>query len=296
MVTLDRIRLTGLLQKKPWKQGFFYCDPDQVSRRRFDWTTARAMKCSRVTLGVVAFLLVAAGCAYDDGSDLEPVVERATPAGASVLAACGGSAGGLIDLPQRSCTFIAPGDSGAVTTAVANALRADGFDVACRRAGEVTAVQDDIRVVAEVTQDGSVAGSVAVKIGASRLAEASAAHWRRRAREGGSCAAPVQKPNLAEFCVNWWNVSGIDTGSDAVRRGARSPVEVRPDWEGGTETCTYTLRARRGFLRVTARSDPEGGFIWPRLRALTRPEAFQPNARLNETAGSTSRRGDPSAP
>jgi hypothetical protein len=24
MVTLDRIRLTGLLRKKPWKQGFFY--------------------------------------------------------------------------------------------------------------------------------------------------------------------------------------------------------------------------------------------------------------------------------
>jgi hypothetical protein len=24
MVTLDRIRLTGLLRKKPWKQGFFH--------------------------------------------------------------------------------------------------------------------------------------------------------------------------------------------------------------------------------------------------------------------------------
>jgi hypothetical protein len=24
MVTLDKIRLTGLLRKKPWKQGFFY--------------------------------------------------------------------------------------------------------------------------------------------------------------------------------------------------------------------------------------------------------------------------------
>jgi hypothetical protein len=27
MVILDRIRLTGLLRKKPWKRGFFYaCD------------------------------------------------------------------------------------------------------------------------------------------------------------------------------------------------------------------------------------------------------------------------------
>jgi hypothetical protein len=165
---------------------------------------------------------------------------------------------------------------------VANALREDGFEVACRTPGEVTAVRDDIRVLAKVTQDGSAAGSVAVKIDASRLAEASASYWRNLAREGGRCAAPVQKPNLAEFCVNWWNVSGIDTGSDAVRRGARSPVEVRPAWGNGTETCTYTLRARGRFLRVTARSDPDGGFIWPPLRALTRPGAFRPNAHLDE--------------
>jgi hypothetical protein len=30
MVTLDRIRLTGLLRKKPWKQGFFYPQPVTV--------------------------------------------------------------------------------------------------------------------------------------------------------------------------------------------------------------------------------------------------------------------------
>jgi hypothetical protein len=27
MVILDRIRLTGLLRKKPWKRGFFYSGP-----------------------------------------------------------------------------------------------------------------------------------------------------------------------------------------------------------------------------------------------------------------------------
>jgi len=26
MVIRDRIRLTGLLRKKPWQRGFFYCD------------------------------------------------------------------------------------------------------------------------------------------------------------------------------------------------------------------------------------------------------------------------------
>lgn len=248
------------------------------------------MNCPRVIIGMVAFLFVVAGCSYDDGADLAPVVEHATPSGARVLAACGGSSG-LIDYADRSCTFFAPGESGAVTTEIANALRGDGFDVACRRPGEVTAVRDDIRLLAEVTQHGTVdapggakaipAGSVAVKIGASRLAQASASVWRSRAREGGRCAATVPKPNLAEFCVNWWNVSGIDTGSDAVRRGARPRVEVRPAWKSGAETCTYTLRARGRFLRVTARSVPDG-FIWPRLRALSRPGAFRPNAHLNE--------------
>lgn len=245
---------------------------------------------SRVILGMVAALLMVAGCGYDDGADLAPVVDRATPAGARTLAACGGS-DGVIESPSRSCTFFAPGDGGAVTTAVANALRGDGFDVACRRPGEVTAVRDDIRFLAEVTQHGSVdapggdkpipAGSVAVKIDASRLNEASASFWRSLAQEGGNCAARVPKPNLAQFCVNWWNVTGIDTGSDAVRRGARSLVEVRPAWGNETKACTYTLRARGRFLRVTARHE-QGDWIWPRLHELDRPGKFRPNARLNE--------------
>lgn len=178
-----------------------------------------------------------------------------------------------------------------MTTAIVNALRGDGFEVACRQPGEVTAVRDDIRFLAEVKQNGSVdapggakpipAGSVAVKIDASRLNEASAAFWRSLAREGGRCAAPLPKPNLAQFCVNWWNVSGIDTGSDAVRRGARPPVEVRPAWANETKACTYTLRARGRFLRVTARHE-QGDWIWPRLRERHRPGKFRPNARLNE--------------
>ena len=33
MVTLDRIRLTGLLREKPWKQGFFYWSPFKVDKK-----------------------------------------------------------------------------------------------------------------------------------------------------------------------------------------------------------------------------------------------------------------------
>ncbi len=33
MVTLDRIRLTGLLREKPWKRGFFY-GPDSPATRQ----------------------------------------------------------------------------------------------------------------------------------------------------------------------------------------------------------------------------------------------------------------------
>jgi hypothetical protein len=261
------------------------------------------MKYPRAILGTAVALLVMAGCAYDDGSDLKPVVQGATPPGARLLTSCGGSSG-LIESPSHSCTFFAPGDGAAVTTAVAGRLRADGFDVACRRPGEVTAVRDDIRVLVEVAQYGSVvasggvanvfdlgyrprgaqpipAGSVAVEISASRLADASASFWRSRAREGGRCSAPLPKPNLAEYCANWWNGVGRDTAADALRRGARAPVEIRPAWGIETAACTYTLRARDRFLRVTARfKDAE--WTWPALRAVSPPQAFRPNARLTE--------------
>lgn len=45
------------------------------------------MRYPRVILGMVASLLVVAGCGYDDGADLAPVVDRATPAGARILSA-----------------------------------------------------------------------------------------------------------------------------------------------------------------------------------------------------------------
>src|SRR5437763_16243232 len=37
MVTLDRIRLTGLLRKKPWQRGFFYCGLSLRTRHGLVW-------------------------------------------------------------------------------------------------------------------------------------------------------------------------------------------------------------------------------------------------------------------
>ncbi len=48
----------------------------------------RFMKRARMILATLAALVLVAGCAYDDGTDLKPAVERATPEGASVLSAC----------------------------------------------------------------------------------------------------------------------------------------------------------------------------------------------------------------
>jgi len=261
------------------------------------------MRYPRMILVTVVSLVVLAGCGYDEGGDLVPVVEAATPAGARLLTACGGSSG-LIEEPSHSCTFFARGDGGAVTAGVARALRRDGFDVACPRPGEMTAVRDDVRVHAEVAQYGSVVasggvanifdsgyrprgaksippGSVALKIDAARLVDASASFWRSLARQGGRCAASLSKPNLAERCVNWWHGVGRATAEDALRRGARPPVEIRTAWGIEKAACTYTLRARGRFLRVTARFE-RGDWIWPPLRELSRPGTFRPNARLNE--------------
>lgn len=260
---------------------------------------------SYVVLGLILSVAVFPGCAYDDGDDLKPVVRRVTPEGARLLTACGGSSG-LIESPSHSCTFFAPGEGAGTTTAVAGKLRQDGFDVACPRPGEVAAVRDDIRVLVEVAQYGSVVasggvanvfdpgyqprrakvipdGSVALKISASRLEDASASFWRSRARAGGRCSTPLPKPNLVEHCANWWNgVVGQATGEDALRRGAGPPVEIRRTSGIETAACTYTLRARGRFLQVTARFE-SGDWIWPPLRKVERPRAFRPNARLSET-------------
>jgi hypothetical protein len=251
---------------------------------------------------MVASLAVLAGCGYDTGRDLPGVVSDVTPAGARLLTHCSGSSG-LIDSPSHTCTFIARGQGSSMTSAVARALREHGFEVACRDPGQVTAVADDVRVLVEVTQygwvvvgDGGVnvfpsgyrprgsrpipAGSVVIEIDASRLEEASASFWRSLARVGGSCEANLPKPNLAEYCVNWWNGVGHPTAAKALRLGARPKVEVRADWGIERSACTFTLSTPAGYRRVTARFE-HGDWIWPGLREV-RGVTFRPNALMHE--------------
>ena len=251
---------------------------------------------------MVASLAILAGCGYDSGSDLPGVVSEVTPAGARLLTRCSGSSG-LIDAPSHSCSFFARGDGPSVTSTVARALREQGFEVACRAPGEITAVGNDVRVLVEVTQYGSVvvgnggvnvfssgylprgarsipAGSVALEIGASRLEEASAPFWRSLAQEHGRCDAILPKPNLAEHCVNWWNNVGRPTAVKALRRRAGPQVQIRADWGIERSACIYTLSTPAGYLRVRARFE-RGDWTWPGLRRV-RAAAFRPNALLNE--------------
>lgn len=260
----------------------------------------RALPAAIITLVALG---VFGGCGYDAGSDLPGIVEAVTPAGSRLITACGGS-GGLIESPSHSCTFFARGDGSDVTAAVAEGLRGRGFAVACPAAGEITAVDEDVRVLVEVTQYGSVVGSdgvasvsdygyrprgsqvipagwVALRIAASRLVQASAASWRSRAREGGACHAALTKPNLAEYCVNWWNgLGGRKAAAEALRLRALPPVAVRAEWAIERSACTYTLRSSSGYLRVTARFD-DGDWIWSPLEQVDRVP-FRPVARLSD--------------
>lgn len=247
-------------------------------------------------------MAILAGCGYDTGSDLPGVVSKVTPAGARPLTDCSGSSG-LIDTPSHSCSFFARGDGGSVASAVARALREQGLEVACRAPGKITAVGDDVRVLVEVTQHGSVVvgngvvnvfssgyrprgarsiptGSVALEIGASRLEDASASFWRTLARKPGRCDATLPKPNLAEHCVNWWNNVGQPTAVKALRLRGGPQVQVRAEWGIERSACIYTLRASAGYLRVRARF-VEGDWSWEEPRRV-RAAAFRKNAHLSE--------------
>lgn len=249
------------------------------------------------------FALLTAGCAYDDGEDLRPIVRGVIPAGAEPLGPCGGS-DGLIDAPSHACTLLVPGSGTKVTNALAAALARDGFGVACEAVGEVTALRDDVRVTAEVAQFGSISsaggvvnilkstyrhpgtrriprGSVAVRIGATRLSDSSVDRYRRLIARGGTCDRPFVQESPLVRCTEWWNGAvGEATSEEATRRGAGPEVYVVSRLRVGESSCTYTLRhGRRGFLGMTARFT-EGDWHWPSLRRVRPSGAFRPNAVL----------------
>jgi hypothetical protein len=198
--------------------------------------------------------------------------------------------------------FFVRGSGAAVTESVARVLREEGFAVACPSPGEIKAVRDNVRVLANVTQYGSVLaaggianvceagwrprgskrippGWVALDLNASRLE--SPAFWSAQAARPGRCDRPLAKPNVLEHCVNWWNGVGTPTAREAVRRRAQPLVEVRRRTGIEVATCTYTLRSRLGYLRVRARF-ADTRWVWPPLRRVNRSRSFRPNALLHE--------------
>ncbi len=190
-----------------------------------------------------------------------------------------------------------------MTAAVARALREQGFAAACSTPGEITAVRDNVRVLVEVAQYGSVVasgsvanvfdpgyrprgsrlipvGSVVVDVGVSRLSELSASRWRSGAREPGRCDAALQKPDLVARCVNWWN-GERQSREEADRLGAQPSIEVRPDWGIESSSCAYTIRTNRGYLSTTWRFEDDA-WIRPRLHPIKPPAAFRANARMDK--------------
>ena len=245
--------------------------------------------------GIVLLLL--AGCGFDEGRDLQPVVEQAMPARARLLAPCSHT-DGLIDYPAYSCTALVRGNGAGTTRSIATALVKADFRVACPSAGSLVATRNDIRVTADVTQWGSLRGSaitagtwrplgsrpiphglVALRLDASRLSESATPFYRTLIAKGGRCDRPLPRPNPVLQCVVWWNGPvGTRTREALSWRTAGPEVEVVGNDREGESTCTYTIRNGSGLLRLMARFD--GEWHWPPLRRARLRATFRPNARL----------------
>ena len=238
-----------------------------------------------------------AACGFDEGRDLQPVVEQAMPARARPLAPCGHT-DGLIDYPSYDCTALVEGDGAGTMQAIAIALAKPDFQVACPSAGSLVATRSDIRVTADVTQWGSLRGSaitagswrpigshpiprgsVALRIDASRLSDSASAFYRTFIAKRGRCDRLLPRPNPVRQCAIWWNGPvGRRTRQALPRRTAGPEVEVVGHDREGQSTCTYTIRNGHGFLRLTAQFD--GDWHWPRFRRVRGRARFLPNARL----------------
>lgn len=260
---------------------------------------------------VVGALLSA--CGYDDGRDLTPIVDWATPTGARPLARCGGSEG-LIEPPSHGCAFLVPGKGTDVTATVAARFEEDGFRVVCPRAGEVEGARGDVSVAAQVVERGWYVASgqavnlfdegyrpkgsepvprgwVAVKISAWRDAHAGDDLGTVYDGSSGRCDRPLERFDPIAQCAEWWNGPvGTRTREAASRERVRTGVHVAHEqWEAGA-SCTYLLRLRgdRRSLRVTARFD-DGRWSWSHPRRVDE-RAPTVNARLTSDGRLVARR------
>lgn len=107
---------------------------------------------------MLVLVAAAAGCGYDAGGDLRPIVADATPPGARLVGMCGGSTG-VIESPSHSCKYLVPGNAGEAVASVARALAQTGFRISCEARGyEITLLGErgDVRVLARAVAAGTV--------------------------------------------------------------------------------------------------------------------------------------------
>jgi hypothetical protein len=264
---------------------------------------------SVVVLAAV-LLVVAAGCGYDEGRDLPPVVDAATPPGARLVGACGGSPG-LIERPSHACTFLTPGSPSRVVAQVATALESEGFAVSCQgddAVAELRALRGSVHVLAEATGEGTVvldesdpsvvnvstsassspggrpipSGFVALRLAALRT---EGAERERAWIEGGvECAAPALRRQTLQGCVEGWNARGNEAARSRARRDARRPgaeVFLLAAGPSVARGCFVGFLAREGRYLTYESRWRDGRLVWatPEL-GYHDGQGFDPEARL----------------
>jgi hypothetical protein len=250
----------------------------------------------RLGTTVASVVLFAAACGYDEGKDLPGIVERAAPAEAELIGECAGP-GGLIESPSYHCTYFAHGEAIEVTTAVADALAEQNFDVSCRDgdiAIEIAGFRADVGVRAEVTADGSVTdsgdgavnvfepgyvppgakpiptGAVALALSASRLTDAGADTQQEWVADGVACSADRLRQQTLAGCVEAWNGPGNDTNRLLVVRRLRVPAAyvllLRSHEPGVSTGCFFRFLAPRGRSLDFESSWREGSLVFEKAQ------------------------------
>jgi hypothetical protein len=262
---------------------------------------------------LAAVLLVAtAGCGWDEGKDLPPIVEAATPPAARLVGACGRSPG-LVEAPSHGCTFFAPGGLAQVIGHVAAALASEGFAVSCSgddSVAEVRALRGDVEVLGGVTADGTVTvaegdpsvvnvfepgykppgarpiprGFVALRLSALRTTSSSAERERGRVARGVPCTEEGLRRQTLQGCLDGWNAVGNEAARRRARRDARLPgaeVLLLAVGPGVSRGCFVGFLARDGrYLYFRSRWRDERLAWAPPELGYHSGQGFDPEARL----------------
>jgi hypothetical protein len=236
--------------------------------------------------------VLAAGCGYDEGEDLPPIVEGVVPEGAEQVGECGGSPG-LIESPSHHCTYFVPGELDEVTEDVAEALTDEGFDLSCRRdavAVEIAGLRPNVSVRSEITADGSVkdsgdgavnvyepgyvpagarsipAGAVALYVSVSRQSEAGLGTQRAWTSSGFECAEETLHRQTLEGCTEAWNAPMNEANRRLARTRMRVPVAYvilsDSNEPGVSSGCFFGFLAHEGRYLIFESSWTDAGLVF----------------------------------